>query len=100
MQGNVEGSVLIYSFEEYKEKGGPRDMLDVYATLKGRAKSSESTYISAVDQSLSGIPVDYDVIRRLRLTAQVWWYIIHLWFHKPLRNVDYGNFNLTEFNKL
>lgn len=99
-QGKVSESVLVHSFEEYKKLGGTRDMLDLYALVKDRAKCSEGNYISYMDQALSGIPVSDEFIERQRLKAQVNWYLLHLWFNKPLRKVSYGNFDLDEFNRL
>ena len=100
MKGNIVESVLIHSFEEYKRKGGQKDLLDLYASLKERAKGSELNYISTMDQSLSGIPVDKNIIKRMKLIAQAYWYLIHLYFGKELRKVSYSTFTLEEFNKL
>lgn len=99
-QGKVSESVLVHSFEEYRELGGKKDMFDVYALIKHRAKSAEGNYISYMDQTLSGIPMSDDCLKRQRLKAQAWWYLLHLWFNKPLRTVSYGTFNLDEFNDL
>jgi len=97
---NVAGSLLVDSFELYKKLGGTRDELDLYSYLKEQAKKYESNYIQAMDMDLSGIPVNRKIIRMNRLRAQVHWYIIHKWFNKPLRIVDYNNFSLEEFNRL
>ena len=99
-QGKVEESILIHSFDEYKSLGGTKDILDVYAITRDRAKMYEDRYIQGMDMSLSGIPVEEGVITKNRLLAQVFWYILHLWFHRPLRKVSYANFDLEEFNKL
>ena len=99
-EGKVEESILIHSFEDYKKQGGKRDMLDLYAFIKERAKREEGRYIDAMDQSLSGIDVSDDYLRKQRLRAQVNWYLLHLWFKKPLRKVSYINFDLEEFNRL
>lgn len=98
--GNIESCILVHSFEEYKELGGTRDMLDIYALTKAKAKDYESRYIDCMDMALSGIPVQEKVIRKYRLLAQTFWYILHLWFNKPLREVSYNNFNLKEFDAL
>lgn len=97
---NVAGSLLVDSFELYKKLGGTRDELDLYSHLKEQAKRYESNYIQAMDMNLSGIQVNRKIIRMNRLLAQVHWYIIHKWFNKPLRIVDYNNFSLEEFNRL
>ena len=99
-EGKVEESILIHSFEDYKKQGGKRDMLDLYAFIKERAKREESRYIDAMDQSLSGIEVSDDYLRKQRLRAQANWYLLHLWFKKPLRKVSYSNFDLEEFTRL
>lgn len=99
-EGRLAGSVLIKSFKEYKDKGGTRDELDTYSLLKERAKHYEGLYISYIDQSLSGIDVPEDAICSTANLAQVYWYIIHLWFNKPLRKIGYNSFSLEEFNKL
>lgn len=99
-QGRVEESITVHSFEEYKSLGGTMDILDAYAVTKDRAKMYEDRYIQGMDMSLSGIPVEESVITKNRLLAQVFWYILHLWFNKPLRKVSYANFDLDEFNKL
>ena len=99
-EGKVEESVLVHSFEEYKKLGGKRDVLDLYAFVKERAKREESNYISAMDQALSGIEVSDDYLRKQRLRAQANWYLLHLWFNKPLRKVSFSNFDLDEFNRL
>ena len=99
-EGKVEESILIHSFEDYKKQGGKRDMLDLYAFIKERAKREEGRYIDAMDQSLSGIEVSDDYLRKQRLRAQANWYLLHLWFKKPLRKVSYSNFELEEFNRL
>lgn len=98
--GNIESCILIHSFEEYKELGGTRDMLDVYSIIKARAKDYESKYIDCMDMACSGIPVEDKVIRKYRLLAQTFWYILHLWFNKPLREVNYRTFDFNEFNAL
>ena len=97
---NVAGSLLVDSFELYKKLGGTRDELDLYSHLKEQAKRYESNYIQAMDMDLSGIQVNRKIIRMNRLLAQVHLYIIHKWFNKPLRIVDYNNFSLEEFNRL
>lgn len=99
-EGKVEESILIRSFEDYKKQGGKRDMLDLYAFVKERAKREEGRYIDAMDQSLSGIEVPDDYLRKQRLRAQASWYLLHLWFDKPLRKVSYRTFDLKEFNNL
>lgn len=99
-EGKVEESILVHSFEEYKKLGGTRDMLDLYAFVKERAKREEGRYIDAMDQALSGLDVSDEYLRKQRLRAQANWYLLHLWFKKPLRKVSYSNFNLEEFNKL
>jgi hypothetical protein len=99
-EGKVEESILVHSFEEYKKLGGKRDMLDLYAFIKERAKREESNYISAMDQALSGLEVSDDYLRKQRLRAQANWYLLHLWFSKPLRTVDFSTFDLSEFNRL
>ena len=97
---NVAGSLLVDSFKLYKKLGGTRDELDLYSHLKEQAKRYELNYVQAMDMALSGINVDEKIIRRNRLLAQVHWYIIHKWFNKPLRIVNFYNFSLEEFNKL
>lgn len=99
-QGKVSESVLVHSFEEYKNKGGKKDAFDTFAAFKERAKQYEGMYISAMDQALSGIDVSDDIIYKLQCQAQVYWYLLHLWFKKPLRRVDYNTFDLNEFNNL
>lgn len=99
-QGKIEESIIVKSFQEYKDLGGTLDMLDTYALTKERAKKYESNYIQGMDMSLSGLPVKEDVLRKTRLLAQVFWEILHLWFNKPLRIVSYSEFDLNEFNKL
>lgn len=99
-EGRIEGSVLVHSFEEYKKLGGKRDMLDLYAYVKERAKREEGMYIDAMDQALSGLEVPDEFLRKQRLVAQANWYLLHIWFNKPLRKVSYSTFNLQEFNKL
>ena len=99
-EGKVEESILIRSFEDYKKQGGKRDMLDLYAFVKERAKREEDKYISSIDQSLSGIEVSDDYLRKQRLIAQANWYLLHLWFGKPLRKVSFSSFDLEEFNRL
>lgn len=99
-QGNIEGSIIVKSFQQYKDGGGKLDILDTYALTRDRAKMYEDRYIQGMDMSLSGIPVEEDVITKNRLLAQVFWTILHLWFNRPLRVVDYLTFDLNEFNKL
>ena len=99
-QGKVEESILVHSFDEYKSLGGKMDILDVYAIIRDRAKMYEDRYIQGMDMSLSGIPIEEDAITRNRLLARVFWYMLHLWFNRPLRKVSYATFNLEEFNKL
>ena len=99
-EGKVEESILVHSFEEYKKLGGKRDMLDLYAFVKERAKREELNYIGAMDQALSGLEVSDDYLRKQRLRAQANWYLLHLWFNRPLREVSFSNFDLDEFNRL
>lgn len=99
-QGKVPESIIVRTFEEYKQLGGSRDMLDMYAFAKERAKLEEGKYIDAMDQALSGLPVSDEFLRKQRLVAQACWYLVHLWFHKSLRSVSYRDFDLAEFNKL
>lgn len=99
-EGKVEESILIRSFEDYKKEGGKRDMLDLYAFIKERAKREELKYIQAMDMSLSGIEVSDDYLTKQRLRAQANWYLLHLWFNKPLRKVSFSDFDLEEFNRL
>lgn len=99
-QGKVEEAILIRSYEEYKSKGGTRDMLDAYSRLKEEAKKYEGDFIQMMDMDLSGIPVNREQIYYCRDIAQAFWTIIHLWFHKPLRTVSYISFSLKEFNNL
>ena len=99
-EGKVEESILIHSFEDYKKQGGKRDMLDLYAFVKERAKREEINYISAMDQALSGIEISDNYLKKQRLRAQANWYLLHLWFGKPLRKVSFGDFDLDEFNRL
>lgn len=99
-QGKVEEAILIHSYEEYRVKGGTKDMLDCYSGLKEKAKKYESDFIQMMDMDLSGIPMNRNQIYYCRDIAQAFWTIIHLWFHKPLRTVSYISFNLEEFNKL
>lgn len=99
-QGKVSESILVHSFQEYKELGGKRDMFDVYAFIKERAKQKESDYISMMDMSISGIDIPEEAIMQKRLLAQGLWYILHLWFNRELRTVSFLNFDLDEFNKL
>lgn len=94
MKGKVAESLLISSYQEYKNKGGTLDMLDVYALIKGRAKRYESTYIQGNDMALSGLPVNETILRKNRLLAQMHWYILHKWFDKPLKVVSYDTFDL------
>jgi len=98
--GKIEESIIVKSFQQYKDNGGKLDALDAYSLIKGRAKCYEGTYISTVDMACSGIKVPEDAIRKNRLIAQVLWMLLHLWFNKPLRTVDYSTFDLNEFNKL
>ena len=99
-QGKVEESILVHSFDEYKSLGGTKDILDVYAVTRDRAKMYEDRYIQGMDMSLSGIPVEEGVITKNRLLAQIFWTILHLWFNRPLRKVSYASFDFEEFNKL
>lgn len=99
-QGNVEGSIIVKSFQQYKDGGGKLDILDTYALTRDRAKKYEDRYIMLMDMACSDIEVSEDNIRRNRLLAQVFWTILHLWFNRPLRVVDYLTFDLNEFNKL
>ena len=99
-QGKVEESILVHSFNEYKSLGGTMDILDAYAITRDRAKMYEDRYIQGMDMSLSGIPVEENNITKNRLLAQVFWYILYLWFNKPLRKVNYRTFDLEEFDRL
>ena len=99
-QGKVEEAILVHSYAEYQVKGGQRDMLDCYAHFKEKAKEYELKYIQMVDMVCSGIPVDAGELRHIASVAQAFWYILHLWFNKPLRVVKYSTFSLEEFNKL
>lgn len=99
-EGKVMESILVKSFDEYKNNGGVRDFLDSYAHFKSKAKQYESDYISMMDMSLSGIPVEDSKIRQHRLLAQAFWTLLSLWFNKPLRKVSYSTFDLREFDKL
>ena len=99
-EGKVMESILVKSFDEYKDKGGERDFLDTYAHFKSKAKQYESDYISMMDMSLSGIPVKDSEIIQYRLLAQVFWTLLSLWFNKPLRKVSYSTFDLKEFDNL
>lgn len=99
-QGDVEKSILVHSYAEYKSKGGQRDMLDCYAHFKEKAKEYELKFIEMMDMDISGIPVKKSEMFYCRNIAQAFWYILHLWFNKPLRVVTYLNFNLKEFNNL
>lgn len=99
-QGKVKEAILVHSYEEYQAKGGQRDMLDTYAHFKEKAKEYELKYIEMMDMSFSGIPVDKDELRHIASVAQAFWYILHLWFNKPLRVVKYSTFSLKEFNNL
>ncbi len=99
-KGKVTESVIVKSYQEYQELGGQKDIFDIYSLIKDRAKKHESNYITGMDMSLSGIPVEDEVIRRNALLAQINWYLLHLWFNKPLRVVSLSNFDLDEFNKL
>ena len=47
-----------------------------------------------------GIEVSDEYLRKQKLCAQANWYLLHLWFNKPLRKVSYSNFDLEEFNRL
>lgn len=101
---DVEGAVLVHSFIEYKANGGIHDALDTYAHFKELAKKSELEYIEMKDMSLSGIPVDKKLMERKCHKAQMFWYLLWLWFNKdlnkPLRVVKYSTFSLEEFNNL
>jgi hypothetical protein len=99
-QGKVEEAILVHSYEEYRAKGGQRDMLDCYAHFKELAKKYESNFIQMMDMDLSGIPMEREDIYYCRDIAQAFWTIIHLWFHKPLRIVDFNTFSLKEFNNI
>lgn len=99
-QGKVEEAILVHSYAEYQVKGGQRDMLDCYAHFKEKAKEYELKYIQMMDMNFSGIPVDAGELRHTASVAQAFWYILHLWFNKPLRVVKYSTFSLKEFNKL
>lgn len=99
-QGKVEEAILVHSYEEYRIKGGIRDLLDSYSGLKEKAKKYELKYIEMIDMASNGIPINGDDINYCKNIAQAFWTIIHLWFHKPLRIVDFNNFSLKEFNNL
>lgn len=81
-KGDVEGSILVKSFEEYKAKGGKHDMLDTYAEFKKRAESNENIFIMACDQYSSGIDVDIAVANERRLLSLAYYKLLHLWFNK------------------
>ena len=100
MKGEVAGSLLVSSYQEYKEKGGTRDQFDVYSLNKERAKRYESNYIQGNDMALSGIPVDEAILEKNRLLAQMHWYILHKWCGKSRRIVRFSTFDLKEFAKL
>ena len=99
-QGKVEESIIVKSFDEYKKLGGDMDEFQAYFKTLDRAKYFESLYISGMDMSLSGIPVNEEALRIKRLYAQVFWTIRHLWFGKPLRKVSFADFDLAEFNSI
>ena len=99
-KGNVVDSINIYSYSQYKAEGGKHDMLDTYNHFKEMAKKYEGNYIMYMDQYLSGIDVPKSAIRENKLIAQVFWALLHLWFSKPLRIVNYNTFSLEEFNNL
>lgn len=99
-QGKVEESIIVKSFDEYKNLGGEMDEFQAYYRTLDKAKHFENLYISGMDMCLSGIPVDEEVLRIKRLYAQVFWTIRHLWFGKPLRKVSFANFDLAEFNSI
>lgn len=82
-QCKVKESIIVKSFQEYKDLGGKLDILDAYSLTKERAKKYEGNYISLMDMACSGIEVSEDNIRRNRLLAQVFWTILHMWFNKP-----------------
>jgi hypothetical protein len=81
-KGDVEGSILIKSFEEYKAKGGKHDMLDTYAEFKKRAESNENIFIMACDQYSSGIDVDITAANERKLLSLAYHKLLHLWFNK------------------
>lgn len=99
-QGKVEEAILVHSYAEYQVKGGKRDMLDTYAHFKEKAKKYELQYIEMIDMASSGIPVSVNDIEYCKSIAQAFWTIIHLWFYKPLRIVDFNTFSLKEFNNI
>lgn len=99
-QGHIDDSIVIRSFNEYKAKGGKHDILDTYAHFKEKAKEYELKYIQMMDMKSSGIDLDEKEIRKCAHIAQAFWYILHLWFNKPLRVVKFSTFSLEEFNKL
>lgn len=99
-KGKVTESILVESFDDYQKNGGTKDMFDVYSDIKSKAKKYESNYIQGMDMYLSGIPVKEGIVRKNQLLAEVFWTILHLWFNKPLRDVNYCNFSLDEFNSL
>ena len=99
-QGKVKEAILVHSYAEYQVKGGQRDMLDCYAHFKEKAKEYELRYIQMMDMDLSGIRQSQEDLVHCASVAQAFWYILHLWFNKPLRVVKYSTFSLKEFNNL
>ena len=99
-EGFFSKAILVKSYSEYKENGGTKDIFDVYSKIKERAKSAESMYIDMMDQALSGIPINSEDIVAQRNIAQMQWFILALWFNKPLRLVDYKKFDLKKFDEL
>lgn len=101
---DIESAVLVHSFVEYKAKGGPHDAFDCYAHFKEKAKQYEMRYIDLCDQQGCLIPVDENAIAKNKRIAQMFWYLLWLWFNKelgkPQRIVDYRSFSLETFNKL
>lgn len=88
------------SFEEYQKLGGTRTLLSLYSKIKEYAKQFEGDYISFVDMSISGIPVNIERAHKILHMAQANWTALHIIFGEPLRTVSYDSFSLTEFNKL
>ena len=94
------GLVKINSFEKYKALGGRRTSNDAYARLKENAKKYESDYISLMDMKYSGIPVKLQNITYNMRMSQMYYILLSVWFHIPLRVVSYMTFELEEFNRL
>lgn len=99
-KGETVKCIIVSSYEEYKLLGGTRNKYDMYAKIKEDAKQNESSYISYIDQSCSGIDIPEEAIKYKKFKAQALWNILSLWFGAPLRIVSYRTFNLDEFNEL